>query len=43
MTSGKGREVVDESVAMSDSRVWMETRGRDEAAIVVSSGEKMWG
>lgn len=33
ITSGKGREVVDESVAMSDSRVWIETSGRDDAAI----------
>lgn len=33
ITSGKGREV-GVSVDMSDSRVWIETSGRDEAAIL---------
>lgn len=32
MTSGNGREL-GASVDMSDSRVWIETSGRDEAAI----------
>lgn len=32
ITSGKGREL-GPSVDMSDSRVWIETNGRDEAAI----------
>lgn len=33
MTSGKGREREGESVDMSEERSWIETSGRDEAAI----------
>jgi len=38
MTAGKGRVFL--SVDMSESRFWMETRGRTAAAEAISGGEE---
>lgn len=42
ITSGRGRERGEESVDISESRSWIETSGRDDAAIFGERDGRDW-